>query len=421
MRQKPPSAGTDNSRGMSGRSSSSDEAQKQHNLPQYTKHKRPGRRKFFRSRQGKKLLRRFEEEYSGRSQPKNLGRTGPGRIDRSQAVSDWQLAKCISQGLLAEEMKPNAAYSRARSLGLGYGTVFMCDQGEPFTDADLQSLRERCGFTVARFEKLTGLPNRSTDKRHSTMIRAPETARMVIQWRDRALRSLLRNDTNAYKNERVLTTLVPNLPALYRFLADRFAKIQNTMLSEADNRVWTLNSLGNFVCEEARRATKKTSHGGPWGKMLRFLGELDACDATRTFLEKNLSSLKKSKAIARFSRELIGDRYGTTHWTVKRALSASRIPAAEMCGLIVYADEAPQPTTPAAMPRIGTRSNTGGRPSRAIFPEADRLQREQKMTWHQIAAQLDPKAYKHNPETTAEAIRQGVARFRRKLARTKLA
>jgi hypothetical protein len=369
--------------------------------------KRPGRSKFFRTAAGKRQAAQFSEAYSGRSQARNLGRTGPGKIEQSAAVSDWELVKCLGRGEIPEEMKTNAAQSRGRSLGLNYGTVFFCDQGEPFTDGELQALRGRCGFTCAAFEQLVGLPARSIDARHASMVRAPDIARAIVNWRDSVLRSLLQVANPAYKYERVLKTFLPGIRALYRLSVDRFTEIQKAMQAGGGKRIWTLSSLGNFVCEQAKQSAKQKTHAGPWGMFLRFLAELDDCAETKEFLEAKLKSLNRSKALAVFVRELLGQRYGTTHWTVNRALSPKLrvVPSAEMCGLILSPRPAVQP------------SRKGGRPARDIAPEADRLQREEKLSWLEIAQKLDPKTCKHSPDAAKEAIRQAVIRYRKRQTR----
>jgi hypothetical protein len=368
--------------------------------------KRPGRSKFFRTAAGKRLLAQFKTQYSGRSQAKNLGRTGPGRSEALQAVPDWEVAKRLTRGVPVEGMKKNAAETRGRSFGLSYGTVFFCDQGEPFTDGDLQSLRERCGFTTSGFEQIVGLPARSTDRRHAGMVRDPETVRSIVEWRDRTIRALLQESNPSQKYERVLKTLLPKLRDVYGMCFGRFTDMQKAMLVKEDTRIWTLNSVGNFVCERARHDAKNKSHAGDWGWFLRYLTELDACNSSRTFLEANLKSLKRSIGVAGFVRELLGRRYGTTRWTVNRALSKKLkpIPAAEMCGLILSPRQNTPPVQTAQKP---------GRPARDIYPEADRLQRENGLTWRTITQMLDPKGYKHNPESAQKAIEQGVRRLRR--------
>jgi hypothetical protein len=301
--------------------------------PVHVKRKRPGRALFFKTPAGRKLAKRFREEYSGRPQPSKLGWAG------SRAVTDWELAKRVTRGEIVEGMKRSAVDMRAKSLGLGYGTAFFCDQGEPLRDASLQSLRERLGFTTARFEKLTGLGPKVADKRAAAMIRGPRDARIVIEWRDKTLRSLLAATSPAYKNHRILKTFLPEIADLDGLLRDRFAEIQKTMRAD-----FTLAHLGDFVCEQVRRSAKKTPHAGLWGEMLRCLVELDACRESRTFLEANLGSLRHCKALADFVREIIGARYGTTAWTITRALLRSTQPYsdAEMRGFVL--DIAPVPT-----------------------------------------------------------------------------
>jgi hypothetical protein len=369
--------------------------------------KRPGRSKFFRSPAGKRQAAQFSRAYSGRSQARNLGRSGPGKIEPSVAVSDWELVKCLRRGEIPEEMKTNAAQSRGRSLGLNYGTVFFCDHGEPFTDGELQGLRSRCGFTSAAFEQLVGLPARSIDARHASMVRAPEIARAIVNWRDSVLRSLLQVANPKYKYERVLKTFLPSIRGLYQLWVGCFAEIQKAMQTERRKRIWTLSSLGNFVCEQARQSARQKTHAGSWGAFLRYLAELDDCEETKTFLEARLKSIKRSKELAVFVRELLGHRYGTTHWTVNRALSTKLrlIPSAEMCGLILSPRPAVQP------------SRKGGRPVRDIAPEADRLHREEKLTWLEIAQKLDPKKCKYSPDDAKDAIRQAVIRFRHRQIR----
>ncbi len=309
------------------------------------KRKRPGRALFFKTPAGRKLAKRFGEEYSGRPQPTKLGWAG------SRAVSDWELAKRVTRGEAVEGMKQSAVDMRTQHLGLRYGTAFFCDQGEPLRDARLQSLRERLGFTTAKFEKLTGLGPKVADRRAAAMIRGPRDARIVIEWRDKTLRSLLAATTPTYKNDRLLKTFLPNIAELDGLLRDRFAEIQKTMSED-----FTLARVGEFVCEQARRAAKKSPHAGLWGEMLRCLVELDACPESRAFLKSNLGSLKNCKVLADFVREIIGARYGTTAWTVKRALLRSTRPysEAEMRGFVL--EIAPMPMPAAIAPTAAAPS-----------------------------------------------------------------
>jgi hypothetical protein len=303
------------------------------------KRKRPGRGLFFESPAGRKLAKRFSKEYSGRPQPGKLGWAG------SRAVSNWDLAKRVARGEAVEGMKQSAVDMRAKSLGLAYRTAFFSDQGEPFTDGALQALRERLGFTTAKFEKLTGLGRRVADTRGHEMIRDPRDARIVIEWRDKALRSLLAESTPAYKNHRVLKTFLPDIADLDGLLRDRFAEIQN---ATRDVDGLAIAKLGDLVCEQAQRAAKKSPNAGLWGELLRCLTELDACRESRVFLERNLGSLKDCKALADFVREIIAARYGTTAWTVKRALprSTRSYSPAEMRGFVLDVTPASVQATP---------------------------------------------------------------------------
>jgi transcriptional regulator with XRE-family HTH domain len=313
--------------------------------------KRPGRTKFFKSPRGQKLIARYEREYTGRSQPKNLGRTGPRRRDRSQSpiVSDWELAQYVGRGKAVPGMKSNTQSARAVSLGIDYGTETFCDQGNPFSDSDLHNLRKRCRFTGERFEKIIGVP---TDGGERDGLRIVEHAEKVIEWRDVTLRNLLGKTSPSYKQDRVLKTLLPNLADLDALLRECFAEIQKAMPE------FTVSGVGDFVAEQAKSAARKSAHAGLWGEMLRYLVELAANEKARTFLDKNLASLPRRKDVADFVRELLAARYGASLWIVRRALlrSTAAIPPGEMCGVILsYAE-------PIAPPAILKSKALPGRP-----------------------------------------------------------
>jgi hypothetical protein len=298
-------------------------------------HKRPGRSRFFKTAAGRKLIARFKAEYSGRPQPKNLGRTGPSSRDRSPAISDWELARSVALGKPIPSMKSNTLSARAKSLGLDYRTEIFCDAGNPFSDSDLHELRKRSGFTGERFEKLTGV---SADGGPRQGFRIAAHAQKVIRWRDRTLQSLFRQSSRSYKHQRILKTLVPNLSDLDALLRECFGEIQKEIAGEL-----TLTSVGEFVARRAKGLAKKSPHAGLWGEMLRYLAELAAHDAASKFLDESLKSLSQRTDVAGFARELLAARYGTTVWNVKRALprGTQPIPAREMCGVILaYTEDA---------------------------------------------------------------------------------
>jgi hypothetical protein len=367
--------------------------------------KRPGRTRFFKSAAGQKQRAEFSRKYSGRPQPKNLGRTGPSRRDGSEApiVSDWEIAQRLGCGESVIGMRKTTQSARAKSLGLDYGTVFFCEAGNPFDNAALRGLRSNAGFTAERFGSITGVP---ADTEKLEGIRIPEHAKKIIGWRDRTLTRLLSQTTPAYQHHRVLKTLVPQLgdsDVLFREALGR--------LKDDGTVITTLSRLGEAVSLRARGAAIKTEHGGFWGEALRYLIELAANPQSRKYLEAHLASFGQRPDVADFVREVLAARYGASFWIVRRALprTTAIIPSAEMCGVILSYGS----LGPAFAVTETKKSRERGRPiSKAkVFEEARRLFKTGQYSWPKIAHKLTPDAWKASPRKAGEAIRRGVERL----------
>lgn len=293
--------------------------------------KRPGRTRFYKSREGQRQIARYKRDFTGRPQTKNLGRTGPRRQDGSQApiVSDWKIAQHLGRGESVIGMRQTTQSARGKSLGLDYGTEFFCEAGQPFDNAALRNLRKRAGFTAERFEVITGAP---ADTERLNILRTPGQASKVLKWRDETLRELLSKTTPAYKHHRVLKTLLPQLLDCDAALREALGR-----LKDDGTDITTLSSLGEAVSMRAREAAINTEHGGFWGEALRYLVELAANAESRKYLEAHLATVSQRPNVADFVREVLAARYGASLWIVRRALSRTNpvIPSAEMCGVIL--------------------------------------------------------------------------------------
>jgi hypothetical protein len=298
-----------------------------------------GARRFWKSVAGRKQIKRLRDERTGRSQPKNFGRTGPIRKigGHGAAAPTWEIARLLTSGHSAEEaasklgMERRALADRAKKAHLNYGSIFICDQGIPFRDEKLTAIRGAAGFlTAPQSEKALGLRPGSCGPRKGgpKAIRVPEVARTVIAWRDKAIRALAEFEGDkfrSYRNYEIVHTLLPDLGPLRDALVETFAAIHSKFGPD-----WEMDDVWNFVTERARGGASSS-----WHRTLCYLWEIEPA------LKRRFGEFAGSdpRTVRSFILEILGERYGVHRDQIEFAIrggrkSARTIQPAEMFRLI---------------------------------------------------------------------------------------
>jgi hypothetical protein len=245
-------------------------------------------------------------------------------------------------------MKKSTVEARARGVRLAYGTVFFCDQGLPFRDKRLTALRNASGFRVAaKFEKFSGLSPRSTDRRiNPDTIRTPDVAKAAVAWRDKAIRTLAEvtaDKNRPYKNHEVINTFLPDLASLRDALAETFSEIQFELHQHPD---WQIADVGNLVCDRVQAGAPDA-----WHRTMCYLHEIESILGSKLAQLRETNHGKDKKGLRGFVCEVLAERYGTTYWTVVRAMRKGRkaartSPPPKMLGLLL--DSVPSGAQPKA-------------------------------------------------------------------------
>ena len=291
---------------------------------------------------GEKIKARIRETLS-RRRPELYGKTGVHRSD--VAFKNWPMLKLLAQGALAKTVAEslglkgqNAARAirhRAKFLGWKFGRACFCDQGNPFRYGSLFHMRKVSGFEVRDFNKFAGLSKRrSANRRPPESIAMPDKARKAIAWRDGILRALLAAQSlnvagKDFGKDRVLITLLPDLPHTNDFLMAKMGKIRQTA---RERPAWGVGDLCEDVCRAAAREQSISPEDHSWRRTVRFLPQVEP------WVKMNLTRLRGlTENDGTLVCEMIASLYGTTESIVQNALrpDAETIAPIEMRLLIV--------------------------------------------------------------------------------------